>query len=188
MAPASPSRHALNLTVDRITHEKKTPMKHLLLLRHAKSSWDHSSLSDHQRPLNPRGERDAPRMGRWICQQALKPDLVICSSATRAEQTARAIVLECATTAPLQVTDELYHAPARTYLTLLAQVPDQYRTVLMVGHNPGIESLLEYLSGEPGSMPTAALAHLKILADSWQEFAPPADAELDGFWIPRDLD
>jgi len=163
-------------------------MKNLLLLRHAKSNWDHPSLSDHQRPLNPRGERDAPRMGRWICQQELEPDLVICSSAMRAEQTARAIVMECDTKEPLQVTDELYHAPAQKYLSLLAQVPDQFQSVLMVGHNPGIESLLEWLSGEPTSMPTAALAHLQIQADSWQQFGSPAAAQLDGFWIPRDLD
>ncbi len=163
-------------------------MKNLLLLRHAKSSWDHPSLSDHQRPLNSRGERDAPRMGRWICQQDLVPDLVICSSAMRAEQTARAIVMECDTTEPLQVTDELYHAPARTYLSLLAQVPDQFQSVLMVGHNPGIESLVEWLSGDPTSMPTAALAHLQILSDSWQQFDSPTHAQLAGFWIPRDLD
>jgi phosphohistidine phosphatase len=163
-------------------------MKHLLLLRHAKSSWDHPSLADHQRPLNRRGERDAPRMGRWICQHNLEPDLVISSSAVRAEQTAQAVVMECDTGEPLQVLDELYHAPADTYLSVLARLPDQVERVLMVGHNPGIESLLEWLSGEPARMPTAALAHLLISVDSWQHFDSPAAAQLDGFWIPRDLD
>ncbi len=163
-------------------------MKHLLLLRHAKSSWESADLSDHQRPLNERGKRDAPRMGHWICQQELQPDLVISSTAMRAEQTARAVASECGCEDLVELTDELYHAPPARYLSILAELPVQVQRVLMVGHNPGIESLVGYLSGEPAQMPTAALAHLELSIDCWQQFDSAEDASLAGFWIPRELD
>jgi phosphohistidine phosphatase len=163
-------------------------MKQLLLLRHAKSSWQDDSLSDHQRPLNDRGERDAPRIGRLICEQGLIPDLIISSSATRAQQTARAVATECDGEELLQVTDELYHAAPQTYLSILVGLADNSERVLMVGHNPGIESLVEWLSGEPTTMTTAALAHLQLSIESWSQFESPQDASLHGFWTPHDLD
>nr|NIL98123.1 hypothetical protein [Planctomycetales bacterium]NIP70269.1 hypothetical protein [Planctomycetales bacterium] len=87
-------------------------MKTLLLLRHAKSSWDDSALDDHDRPLNKRGKRDAPRMGQLLVQQDLVPDCILTSTARRARKTAEAVAKACGGVVPLTEMPELYHATA----------------------------------------------------------------------------
>ena len=126
------------------------PSRELLVLRHAKSSWDSGAKSDFDRPLARRGERDAPRVALWMARQELVPDLVVSSPAARARETARA-VLEA-----LDI-DPDGDAPPR---------------VMLVGHNPGLEELVEFLSGSPiplpnggKAFPTAALAYLEMPSD-----------------------
>ena len=107
-------------------------MKHLLLLRHAKSSWESADLSDHQRPLNERGKRDAPRMGHWICQQELQPDLVISSTALRAEQTARAVASECGSGAKAYALDV---ADKDAITRVVAQIAEDFGGVDILDRN-----------------------------------------------------
>ncbi len=163
-------------------------MKTLLLMRHAKSSWEDPAVTDHDRSLNPRGLRDAPRMGQLIQQQGLIPDLIIASTAQRAQQTAYLVAEPCeydATT--IDSTRQLYLAAPHEYVAYLRCLDDQHDTVLVIGHNPGLEDLLESITGSYQGMPTAALAHLRLTITTWQEFSANADGQQIHLWRPRDL-
>jgi phosphohistidine phosphatase len=150
----------------------------LLLLRHAKSAWDTEAATDFARPLNKRGERDAPRLGRWLRQQGLIPDYVISSPAERAKQTAIKVCQELDLEEErLRWDPRLYEAPPEELLRVLADCPETARTVLLVGHNPGLELLLRYLCESAPTpadgklLPTATLAQL-IMPDDWRQLAP----------------
>jgi phosphohistidine phosphatase len=162
-------------------------MKTLLLLRHAKSSWDEPGLSDHDRPLNARGLRDAPRMGKLVKQQGLTPDLIIASTARRAQETARHVAQHCGYPGAIDSTASLYLATPDKYVAYLRCLDDQYSVVMVVGHNPGLEDLLALITGSFQKMPTAALAWISLEITSWQEFSAKADAQLIHFWRPKEL-
>lgn len=151
----------------------KTKARELVILRHAKSAWDTDAPTDFERPLAKRGKRDAPRMGEWMRAQGILPDYVVCSPARRARQTARR-VLEAIDDMPVEIRweEEVYGAGLRTLLSVLAEVPTAARRVLLVGHNPGMESLVLHLAGddfpfgdEKKTFPTAALAHFRMPED-----------------------
>ena len=161
-------------------------MKTLLILRHAKSSWKDASLSDHDRPLNKRGKRDAPRVGRLIQQQALVPDLVVSSTAKRARGTAKRVAKACGYTGEIRLTPHFYHAPAGIYIEVLNHLSDDYSRVMVVGHNPGMEELVARL-GRHCAMPTAALANVSLPIDKWSELDGATKGKLVDVWYPRDL-
>ena len=150
----------------------------LLLLRHAKSAWDTEATTDFARPLNKRGKRDAPRIGRWLRQQGLIPDYVVSSPAERAKQTALKVChgldLE---EERLHWEPRIYEAPPGELLQVLADCPETARTVLLVGHNPGLELLLRYLCdsapvpADGKLLPTATVAQLTMPAD-WRQLVP----------------
>lgn len=161
-------------------------MKTLLLLRHAKSSWDNPSLRDFERPLNERGLRAAPLMGRFISQRGLRPDLVVSSPAERARQTA-ALVLEAAgLAAPLRFDARVYEASAARLLEVVSQTEEPAAALLLVGHNPGMEELIELLTGETRRMPTAALARVTLDADTWAGLGEGA-GRLEELTKPKEL-
>lgn len=164
-------------------------MKRLLILRHAKSSWGDSSLADWQRPLNDRGRRDAPRVGALLRDRSLVPDLIITSDAVRARTTAEAVAKASGYTHELVVEPSLYHAsPADVIAVLNGVADDAGRSVMIVGHNPGLEDLVEQLTGEDHPLPTAALVQLAVPIDSWSELDTSADATLVDAWQPKDHD
>lgn len=163
-------------------------MKTLLILRHAKSSWSNSSLSDHDRPLKKRGKRDAPRMGRLLRDQELLPDLVISSSARRALDTAESAVAASGCDGQVEVTRAFYHADSEAYLDRLRQLPEGIDRVLIVGHNPGMEELLLQLTGARERMPTAALAQVNLPIEEWGDISLDSSGSLENLWLPRDLD
>mgnify|MGYP001461382817 CR=1 FL=1 len=162
-------------------------MKTLLVLRHAKSSWSNDYLADHERPLNDRGKQDAPRMGRLLQTEDLVPDLIISSSAERALNTAEMVALNCDYDHKIAISRRFYHADPDDYLEVLAGLDDAYERVMIVGHNPGMEELVEDLTGEPVRMATAALAYLQVEVDSWREFTFETPVKLAGFWLPKEL-
>ncbi len=162
-------------------------MKTLLVLRHAKSSWKNDNLADFARPLNNRGKRDAPRMGDLIRREDIVPDLIISSSAKRALTTAEAAAMACGYESEIKATRALYHAWSDDYLEELNEVPDEYGTVMIVGHNPGMEDLVEELTGEWTSMPTAALAQISLEIERWSELSFDSRAVLVNTWLPREL-
>src|SRR5687768_13703862 len=137
-------------------------MKTLLLLRHAKSSWDEPGVSDFDRPLNDRGKRDAPKVGEVLRERGLKPDLVLSSTAKRARKTARKAIDASGFDCELQLVESFYLASPSAYITELQKVSDEKECVAVVGHNPGLAELLEALTKRREEVPTAALAQLEL--------------------------
>lgn len=174
-------------------------MKRLILFRHAKSSWDDPDLDDHARPLAPRGERAAPAMAGWFLDEDWIPDRVLCSDAVRTRQTWRRVADafdEAGVTLPeVSLHSGLYLASPRRILSLVAKEGGPYRTVLVVGHNPGMHDLARTLA-IPGStrshrrlsrkFPTAAAAVLEFDADGWDDLAA-GRGRLAAFVRPKDL-
>ncbi|MDE0296998.1 MAG: histidine phosphatase family protein [Candidatus Poribacteria bacterium] len=161
-------------------------MKTLLILRHAKSSWKDEGVLDHDRPLNKRGKRDAPRVGELLLHQGLIPDLIVSSTAKRARSTAKRVAKACRYAGEIQLTSQFYHAPAGSYIEYLNHLPDEYSRVMVVGHNPGMEELVARL-GQNCTMPTAALANLSLPIDCWSELDGATEGRLVQVWYPRDL-
>ena len=162
-------------------------MKTIVIMRHAKSSWADVSLSDYDRPLNKRGKHDAPRMGRLIYQNDLIPQLIITSSAKRAKKTAQAAADSLGYDGQIEVTRELYHAGAASYIERLNGIVPDYSRVMVIGHNPGIEELIEDLTGLWERMPTAALAVIDLPIENWSELTENTQGKLVNLWIPREL-
>lgn len=140
-------------------------MKTIFLLRHAKSSWDNSALSDFERPLNERGLRTAPFMGEVIVERGYAPSIIVSSPATRAKTTAELLGLS----APIRLDDRIYEASPNTLRTVASEIDDAMDSAMLVGHNPGLEGFIRYLTGELEPMPTAALAVIELDIESWKD-------------------
>ena len=162
-------------------------MKTLLLLRHAKSSWEDGNLADFDRSLNARGRSDAPRMGRLLVQDELTPDLIVTSAARRAATTAELIALAAEYAGDIQYTNELYLADPETFLDVARDTADGVARLMLVGHNPGIEELVSNLAGREERMPTAALACFRLAIEHWRELNDETAAELLHLWRPKEL-
>jgi phosphohistidine phosphatase len=160
--------------------------RQLVLLRHAKSSWDDAQLDDQDRPLAPRGRRAATKVGKYLRREGIEPDLVLCSSAARARQTFE--LLQLGPKAEVLFEDGLYGASAGALLARLRKVRDSAGSVIVIGHNPGIEDLAVTLVGGGEGLaekfPTAALADLRVPIVAWGELRPDI-ARLHVFIIPK---
>jgi phosphohistidine phosphatase len=159
-------------------------MKTLLILRHAKSSWDDPNLADHDRPLAKRGKRDAPKIGQLLREEDLVPDLVISSTAKRAWHTAQAVAEASGYPGQIDLRRELYPGTVPDYIKVLHGLPDEYQCVMIVGHNPGMSELLEALTGENPGLPTAALAQVLLPIKSWIELQETSEGKLVNLWKP----
>lgn len=144
-------------------------MKTLFLLRHAKSNWKDASLPDFERPLNKRGKQAAPIVGKFMRKQKLRPDLILCSPAERARQTIAIVCEAAACKAELRYDERIYEANVARLLSVVSQIDESAEKVLIVGHNPGLEELLESLTSEVRHMPTAALAHITLNIEKWAD-------------------
>ena len=162
-------------------------MKTLLLLRHAKSSWKHPELSDHNRPLNKRGKRTAPLMGTLLRNEDLVPDLILCSSAVRTQNTALLVAKSCSYSGEIKQTRELYLAEPQAYIEVLRRVSNKHARVLVVGHNPGLEMLIEALTDEAMTMPTASLACIELSIKRWRDIDVNTECKLVNVWRPKKL-
>ncbi len=164
-------------------------MLRLLLLRHAKSDWNQPGLRDHDRPLAPRGLRDAPRMGRLLKERALVPERALASTAVRARETAR-LALEAAgaPAGTLRLVPDLYGSSPEEMLRIVA---DEGRggspasPLLVVAHNPGMEDLVARFAGDREPFPTAALAVVSVAAGEWA--ALPDRGQLEARFRPREV-
>ena len=171
-----------------MTHE-------LLLLRHLKSSWDDPSLRDHERPLATRGVKAGDALQAYLRVEEVSPQLVLCSSATRAAQTWEAIQHGLSSEPEVSVTDDLYGASPGDIVARLNAVPESVTSVLVVGHNPTMEELALGLADEGGDRdafermaakyPTGGLARFTV-ASTWRGLSW-GSARLDAFVVPRDL-
>jgi phosphohistidine phosphatase len=166
----------------------------LLVLRHAKSSWDVRGVIDHDRPLAPRGHDATGRLRRYLDGLDLPLDLVLCSTAVRTVQTLEGI--RAGLPADVEVVEDgrLYAATAPTLLARIHEVPDEVRAVLLIGHNPGAQDLVELLTADGDAdarerlatkYPTGGLAQLSV-PSVWSELAWKS-CGLQRFVVPRDL-
>lgn len=169
-------------------------MKTLTLLRHAKSGWDDPVSRDFDRPLNPKGQRAAAMMGRYLKAEGLEFDRVVASPAVRVVETLQHVGSGYGDDLAPQWDQRLYLASAATLLDVVHELPAGTTRVLLTGHNPGLEELVLLLAADGGALrdevelkfPTASLAELRFDGD-WAEWTPK-NAELTRFVRPRDLD
>jgi len=163
-----------------------TEQKILYLVRHAKSSWNDASLSDMQRPLNKRGRRSAPEMGRRMVAQGHRPDLIVSSPANRAFSTAKRIAKKLGFDKSEIVTDtDLYFSGVRSMLNVLEVMDDEHRKVMIVGHNPSMTNFLNMLCDTSVvNMPTCAIAVVGFDIESWSDLYL-AEGELLGYDYPK---
>ena len=164
--------------------------KHIVVIRHAKSSWDDSSLADHDRPLSKRGRNALPRLRDHIEALGLPPDRVLCSSSRRTRETLDGIRPLLRRKVVVDLDPNLYAASAEKLATELRRLDDHVRTVFLIAHNPGVEDLVDLLAVDPASsgssidkFPTGAVAVLSF-AGPWSSLQPRC-AELESFWLPR---
>jgi phosphohistidine phosphatase len=150
-------------------------MKTLTLVRHAKSSWSDTSLSDRQRPLNKRGKRDAPIMGRRILEHGIRPSLIISSPARRAWNTAKIIATQISYPIEfLQREDSLYLASLPEILDVIALQDNGFNNLMVVAHNPGMTDFANFLSpGLTHNLPTAGVVCVQIDQDDWNLLERP---------------
>lgn len=162
-------------------------MKTLTLVRHAKSSWKQAGLSDFERPLNRRGERDAPAMGRHLASIGLVPDVIVSSPAVRALATARALA-DALGRAPVLVEEPaVYAADAAELLHVVRAIGTEVEHAFLVGHNPGMAELLDALTGAtPEKFVTCGVAVVELDAASWRRTAPGV-GKLVRFMAPKSI-
>lgn len=149
-------------------------MKRLTLIRHAKSSWADPGMADFDRPLNERGQRDAPMMGQRLAQRQMQPDLLLSSPANRALTTARTIAAEIGYPVEHIATEpRIYEAEVSHLVDVVQQLDDRYRHVFLFGHNPGFTELSYYLSNHRvDNIPTCGVFCIDFDFDAWAEVAP----------------
>ncbi|MFC9843065.1 SixA phosphatase family protein [Streptomyces sp. NPDC060223] len=168
------------------------PLRRLVVLRHAKSAWP-VGVADHERPLAPRGLRDAPAAGRALADADCLPDLALCSTAERARQTWELAAAQWGTPPPVRLERRLYGADVPELLAAVSEVPDHVLTLLLIGHNPGLEELVLELAGDSlgdalddvrTKFPTSAVAILAWHGADWNELVP-GTALLTDMVVPR---
>ena len=150
-------------------------MKTLTLVRHAKSSWKDTSLADRERPLNRRGQRDAPEMGRRIAKHGIRPSLIVSSPAMRAWTTAKIIAKEIGYPIEfLQREDGLYLGSVDDILDVIVAQDAGFNSLMLFGHNPGFTDFANYLvPGLTSNVPTAGVVCVNIDQDDWNLFERP---------------
>lgn len=164
-------------------------MKTLFLVRHAKSSWDDPSLRDFDRPLNARGKKDAPKMGKRLRKKNVLPNLIISSPAKRARSTAKRIARELGyDISGIQLEESLYHAEPETIAHVIAQLPDAIQTVMVVGHNPGLTDFAnQYIQVRIDNIPTCGVVAAQFAIQSWKDITQ-AKGKLKFFDYPKQVD
>lgn len=162
-------------------------MKTLLVMRHAKSSWSNSSMGDHERPLNGRGKTNAPQMGDLLKRESLTPQLIISSTANRAATTAELVAMASDYEGEIEYESNFYLASPETYIEKLSTLDDAYTIVMVVGHNPGMEELVDDLCDVREPFTTANIAYIKLPIQNWADLPDDVSGDLIQLWRPREL-
>jgi phosphohistidine phosphatase len=158
----------------------------LYLLRHAKSSWKDTSLRDFDRPLKGRGRDAAKQIGKRLGDEKLQPEFVVCSPAARTRETADVVLKHAHLKVDVTFEERIYEASLRDLLQVVADIPDDKQVAMMIGHNPGFEELVSFLSGEHRRMPTCALAKIRLDVASWKDVRA-GEGTLEWFITPKEL-
>ncbi|WP_192351034.1 histidine phosphatase family protein [Algoriphagus sp. Y33] len=155
-------------------------MKKIILVRHGKSAWNNSNLSDHDRPLAVRGLNDVPKIGSRLREKEIFPDLILSSTATRASQTAEILAKVLAVPKSNVVYDtNLYHASYSVLLKCIQKQDDSHELIFLVGHNPGMNDFIAYFGGNLDNLPTSGQYGLLLHTDHWKNLRP----ENSTFWF-----
>ena len=162
-------------------------MKTLFLLRHAKSSWKDETLADFERPLNSRGKRATQTLSAFLTKEKINPDLILSSPAVRARQTIEAILHSSKLSSELRFDERIYEATADKLLDVVSEIEKTSQSVIIVGHNPGLEELLDGLTGESKTMPTGALAKITFKDSNWNSIGSRAGT-LEWLVKPKELE
>ena len=161
-------------------------MKKLIIIRHAKSDWQDTTLDDFDRPLNERGMQDAPFIGKFLKEKNLLPDLIISSPALRAITTAEIIAKEVEYTKAIVANQYIYEAYVNTLQEIVSFIYDENDTVYLIGHNPGVSALAYMLSDMKESIPTCAVVEIDFECDSWMDVSKE-NAALISYDFPKKL-
>jgi phosphohistidine phosphatase len=145
----------------------------LYLVRHAKSDWSEQGQKDFDRSLNARGHREAPKMGRFVADLGIKPDLILCSPAVRAKLTCEYFSEQMHfDLEQVEYVEDLYEASLRTLLRIINEFKGEYKRIMVFGHNPGFTYLAEYLTkAEIGNLPTCSIYGIGFETDNWAEIS-----------------
>ena len=160
-------------------------MKTLYLLRHAKSSWTDGSLRDFDRPLNERGREAAELIGKRLAAEELIDPLLICSPALRTRQTAEIVLQGSQLRAEERFDERIYEASLRDLMEVISEIPNDKPVAILIGHNPGFEELLAFLTGEVRRMPTSALAKIEFDVASWRD-VKTGEGKLEWLITPKE--
>ncbi len=144
-------------------------MKRLYIIRHAKSDWSNPTLHDYDRPLNKRGKKNAPFMGKILREKGIVPDLIISSPAYRARETAKKIAKKVAYKEEIMYDEHLYDASLKTILEIVNYIEDEYDTVFLIGHNPSLNMLGFYLVDFNKNIPTSGVLEIELNCSTWKE-------------------
>jgi phosphohistidine phosphatase len=147
-------------------------MRQILVYRHAKTEKSDGDVSDRQRRLLPRGQRQCESIGELLKEHGLEPDLIVTSPALRARETARRTAEAAGLRTEITDDERLYEATPRTYLSIIQDLPDTAQRVMLVGHNPGAEEFIDHATGKDRRMKTGNLAVLESDLSSWASIAP----------------
>jgi phosphohistidine phosphatase len=161
-------------------------VKRLLLMRHAKSSWKESDIPDRERPLKKRGTKDAEKMGKMLRDKKLVPDLIISSTAERAEKTAEIMAKASKYEKEIVFSDSLYMAEPSDIMKVIKDHTKKQKCILIIGHNPGLEAYLQILTGKVESLPTGSIAYLAAKIDDWKDLSSAEEVKLKNLWRPKD--
>ena len=156
-------------------------------MRHAKSSWDNAAMSDFERPLNERGLKTAPLMGEYIRENQLQPDSIVSSPAERARQTAQLVKESAQIESEIIFNENIYEASVGRLLEVIGEQPETVKSILLVGHNPGLEGLIKFTTGETHAMPTAALAIIDLPIEKWSDVGN-SEGDLRDLIRPKEIE
>lgn len=158
-------------------------MKNLFLIRHAKSCWDNPALADFDRPLNKRGEINAPMMAKRLKKREIEPDIVYASTANRAKSTAKLICQELNCTDKIVFKNELYDTTAQNILQIIKQIPQDISTIFIICHNPELNELAKILVDFDKNLPTAGILEIQT-TQNWNEISSQ-NCKLVSFDYPK---
>ena len=173
-------------TIER-SEDPNTETRFLILMRHAKSDWGDDTLSDHDRPLNPRGRRDAPRMAQWLSEVDMVPDLILSSASERTRETVSLMSGQWSTARTALFSETLYLATPESIIESINHDGGDASRLLVLAHNPGMAHLVSVLSNQFVDMPTAAIAIFQTQRTDWSDFQSDDSMSLVHYMRPKAL-
>ena len=163
-------------------------MKTLFLTRHGKSSWKNLEIKDFERPLKKSGKKETAKAAHHLKKSDLVPQLILCSSATRAKETAEIFVEESGFKGSVEYIDSLYMAEPDQILSSIKQYGQAVNRIMVIGHNPGLETALQLFTHDVVSLPTASIATIRFPVEDWNDINVSSYGELVELWRPKAAD